>query len=122
MLSLRPRPRTSIENHNPSLLPQRSKSRTRKTPAAPGDRGFRSSEPRFGSVFADVDGAQAIAVGGRHPACDIASVVTIATTDEADAEAVMEMMVMETPSAAAPSTAPRSRGSGGGSQRDGAEC
>src|ERR1700738_1504645 len=87
-----------------------------------GDRGlFELREPNFGSIFADVDGAQAIAERRGHATRHVASVVAIAATEEADAEAVAEVVMMITTPAAAPSAAPRLRGSGGGGQRHGAE-
>src|SRR5512141_1289923 len=71
------------------------------------------------STFADVDGAQAIAERGGHAAHHIA---IVAAADIADAEAVAEVVMMEAAApATTPSAAPRMRGSGGGSQRDGAE-
>src|SRR4030088_1929517 len=84
-------PETTLRYHRRDA----AKSCARKTPAAPGGRGFRSREPKFGSVVADVDGAQAIAVWGRDAASHVASVVAIATADEADAEAGVEGVVVE---------------------------
>src|ERR1019366_5297010 len=74
-------------------------------------------EGKVRSIFADVDGAQAIAERGHYAARHVASVVAVAATDEADAEAAAEVVMP----AATPSTAPRTGGSGGGSQRHGAE-
>src|ERR1035437_7856864 len=72
-------------------------------------------EGKVRSIFADVDGAQAIAERGHYAARHVASVVAVAATDEAEAAAAEVMP------AATPSTAPRTGGSGGGSQRHGAE-
>src|ERR1700737_2741451 len=91
----------------------------RPLPRRPGL--FELREPSFGSIFADVDGAQAIAERRRHATRHVASVVALAATDEADPEAVAEVVMMITPPAAAPSTAPRLCGSGGGGERHGAE-
>src|SRR5947209_1019393 len=72
----------------------------------------------YGSV-ADVEGAQAVAVGGAHAARHIAAVVRIAAADESDAEAGSELMVMKAAApAATPSTLGRSRRGG---QRHGTE-
>src|SRR5437016_2294149 len=93
--------------------------RRQKNPGRAGSRDFRSGKTRLRSIFANVDGAQAIAVRGQDAAGHIASVIGRVATDEADAEAGVEMVVMEPPAAAAPS--PRLRGGGGGSQRHRAE-
>jgi hypothetical protein len=94
----------------------RTYGKNRKFPAAFGVREFRIVH-WLRSIFADVDGAQAIAIGGQDAAEHIATVVAI--SDEADADA--EVVVMMVAPAAAPTAAPRLRGSRGGSQRHGAE-
>src|SRR6266478_74272 len=93
----------------------------RKTPAACGDRGFSKTNAKFGSISADVDGAQAVAERGEDGAGHIASVVTIAATDVADAEAGAEVVMMKATKAAAHSAALPVRRRGGGSQRHRAE-
>src|SRR5450755_2142704 len=75
---------------------------------------------RVRSISADIDGAQAIAERRKYLARHIAAVVA-AEADEADAEAMAEVLMMKATEAATPSTAPRLRGSGCGSQRHGAE-
>src|SRR5437588_5641470 len=71
------------------------------------------------SISADIDGAQAIAERRQDPARHIAAVVH-ADADVTDAEAVAPVvMMMKAAEAAAKSAA--ARGSGGRSQRHGAE-
>src|SRR5450432_2666085 len=93
----------------------------RKTPTACGDRGFSKANAGFRSISADVDGAPAKTERGGHAAGHVASVVTIAATDIADAEAGAEVVMMKATEAAAHSAALPVRRRGGGSQRHRAE-
>jgi len=87
----------------------------------PFEEKAKQSKARLRS-FADVEGAQAIAERGHHAARHIASVVTAA--DIADAEAAEVVMMIATPTAAAPFStpfaAPGIGGGGGGSGAGGA--
>src|ERR1700704_3626997 len=93
-----------------------------ETPAASGDRGFWKENAKSRSVSADVDRAPAKTERGGHAARHVASVVTIAAAEIADAEAGAKVVTMKAAEAAAAhSAALRVRRRGGGSQRDRAE-
>jgi len=89
-----------------------------KAPAALATGASVPNVLRMKSVGADVDGAEHDAVRGEHPAGLVAAV--IAATDVADAKAEAMTPVVVMPSTTPPA-APRLGGSGGGSQRHGAE-
>src|SRR2546422_148686 len=91
--------------------------RKKETPAAGRGRGF-CDRTEVRSICADVDGAQAIAERGGHAAQLIATVVAIAATHVANAEAMAPVVMIATP---ATTPSPRLGGSGGRSQRRRAE-